>query len=281
MNKIIKGTIKKSISILIIVVLLLSNLAYAEEQDNHNNITNEDIEFSIDNQNEEKEEILDEDISFDNLDIEENDAIISDNIIDDESINIDESNEDSADENSINNEDEDLLNDENNDNENENGNEEEPNQDINFSTSSDVEEVSVDISTDIDISTESEVIFSESIDVSTESETMPENLNYGYRSLNFIAKKSKRNDDIDIFNAPNLPEKYDTREVYNDYNLPIAPPVRNQNPYGTCWAFSTINMFETSIRLKNFVTKDFNSSSSFFNFSCKYFLNISLLILII
>ncbi len=38
--------------------------------------------------------------------------------------------------------------------------------------------------------------------------------------------------------------------------MSIVPPVRDQYPYGTCWAFATVGMAETSIRKKNLVSNE-------------------------
>lgn len=48
-------------------------------------------------------------------------------------------------------------------------------------------------------------------------------------------------DYISAYSASELPSKYDSR----DYGY--ISPVRNQNPYGTCWAFSTMANIEASL----------------------------------
>ena len=53
---------------------------------------------------------------------------------------------------------------------------------------------------------------------------------------------------------PNIPDRYDSREHQNTHGVDIIPPPRDQNPYGTCWAFACIGMIETSIRSKNLIT---------------------------
>ena len=53
---------------------------------------------------------------------------------------------------------------------------------------------------------------------------------------------------------PNIPDRYDSREHQNTHGVDIIPPPRDQNPFGTCWAFASIGMIETSIRSKNLVT---------------------------
>ena len=59
-----------------------------------------------------------------------------------------------------------------------------------------------------------------------------------------------------LYGATNLPEKYDSRDYVNEHNVNIVPPVRNQNPYGTCWAHGTVGAIETSLRSKNLITSE-------------------------
>ena len=40
------------------------------------------------------------------------------------------------------------------------------------------------------------------------------------------------------------------------YTTPNLPAVRNQNPYGTCWAFSTVACVEINLINKGYVTSD-------------------------
>ena len=66
-----------------------------------------------------------------------------------------------------------------------------------------------------------------------------------------------------LFGADPLPSKYDAREKTNaTTGLSYVPPIRFQNPYGTCWAFSSIGMIETSIRKKGYVSTEAASNLS-------------------
>lgn len=68
------------------------------------------------------------------------------------------------------------------------------------------------------------------------------------------SKNNSDSIDNNLFGAGEIPAKYDSREHKNAHGVDIVPPSRNQNPYGDCWAFGTIGMFETSIRSKNLIT---------------------------
>ena len=87
---------------------------------------------------------------------------------------------------------------------------------------------------------------------------------YGYLSSEFKAKLSKKTlkNLSGLMTDDALPSSYDSREQLNDSGMSIIPPVRNQGNYGTCWAFSTIGMIETSLRSKNLVTDEEASNLS-------------------
>ena len=74
-----------------------------------------------------------------------------------------------------------------------------------------------------------------------------------YRSPNYSVEKVERDEGSGLFGVGPLPSNYDARTETNAFGVPIIPPVRDQSPYGTCWAFSTIGMIETSVRKKNYV----------------------------
>ena len=76
--------------------------------------------------------------------------------------------------------------------------------------------------------------------------------------------------------SADLPETYDARNITNDFGVSIIPPIRNQNPGGTCWAFATIGMMETSIRKKNLVAatstvEQYNTNSDLSEAAFSYF----------
>ncbi|MBQ2204865.1 MAG: hypothetical protein II411_03110, partial [Lachnospiraceae bacterium] len=56
-----------------------------------------------------------------------------------------------------------------------------------------------------------------------------------------------------------IPARWDSREKTNG-KVSIIPPIRNQNPYGTCWAFSTIGIMEADLRKKGIFTTDDDES---------------------
>ncbi|MBR3289102.1 MAG: InlB B-repeat-containing protein, partial [Lachnospiraceae bacterium] len=60
-------------------------------------------------------------------------------------------------------------------------------------------------------------------------------------------------------NEEEIPTRWDSRAKTNG-SVSIIPPVRNQNPYGTCWAFSTIGIMESDLRKKGIFTTDDDES---------------------
>lgn len=76
----------------------------------------------------------------------------------------------------------------------------------------------------------------------------------GYISPGFTVDIVDRDSvDNDLFKVGEIPSKYDSRQHKNEHGVDIIPPPRDQNPYGTCWAFACIGMIETSIRSKNLI----------------------------
>jgi len=64
-----------------------------------------------------------------------------------------------------------------------------------------------------------------------------EEINYGYKSSGYVAPVLAESG-TGQNKAENLPASYDAREHFN------IPPVRDQNPYGTCWAHATLACVE-------------------------------------
>ena len=65
-----------------------------------------------------------------------------------------------------------------------------------------------------------------------------------------------------------MPSKYDLRDVQVK-GSGIVPPVRFQNPFGTCWSFGAIAAAETSI-LGSGLTQDDGYTAETFNLSEKH-----------
>ena len=80
----------------------------------------------------------------------------------------------------------------------------------------------------------------------------------------FVAPIVEDVDESDsLYGATNLPTKYDSRQHNNSSTgLSYIPPVRDQYPFGTCWAFSTLAMFEASLRVKGLVKNETESNLS-------------------
>ena len=132
-----------------------------------------------------------------------------------------------------------------------------------------------------DIATDSEVkqdtLFGETENVASESEVPKE---YRYKEINdehltyidddYVAPEVDETIDSGLYTTSPLPTRYDAREYTNaTTGLNYVPPIRCQNPYGICWAFSTIGMIETSIRKKGLVNNE--SSSNLSELALAYF----------
>lgn len=124
------------------------------------------------------------------------------------------------------------------------------------------------------IATESEAIYdvaatgSEIIDdmllytVATQSESENEEYGLGFIRGRNTAPAARKLFRTSNFGSSSLPESYDARTETNSYGMSIVPPIRNQGSYGTCWAFSTLGMMETSLRKKDLVSNETNSNLS-------------------
>ena len=75
----------------------------------------------------------------------------------------------------------------------------------------------------------------------------------GKKPKNFLEKL------LGAGNEEEIPARWDSRTKTNG-SVSIIPPIRNQNPYGTCWAFSTIGIMESDLRKKGIFTTDDDES---------------------
>ena len=121
------------------------------------------------------------------------------------------------------------------------------------------------------VATNSEVdnlLFGERVDEATASETSTPNIpsipmfkkHLGNIDDDYVAPKAEESS---LFGTDPLPARWDSREHTNTTTgLSYVSPIRNQSPYGICWAFATAGMFETSIRKKGLATTDAESNLS-------------------
>ena len=75
----------------------------------------------------------------------------------------------------------------------------------------------------------------------------------GSMEIDYTAKRLKPNYYNGLLRAGNIPSSYDSRNVDG---VSYVPPIRNQNPYGTCWAFSMAGQAETSAIKKGLVANN-------------------------
>ena len=123
----------------------------------------------------------------------------------------------------------------------------------------------------INVATSSETInLDDTIKKATESEIKPVYEDNEEHGLGFIpndfevpaVEEIPRKGLFKLFGAPVIPESYDPRNETLSTGIPKLPPIRNQGSFGTCWAFSTIGMFETYLRLHGYVDNETDSNLS-------------------
>ena len=96
------------------------------------------------------------------------------------------------------------------------------------------------------------------------------NVAYGGRSVGYKVDNVKKENKEALFGTA-FDSYFDMRTRNNSYGVPIIPPIRDQNPFGTCWAFSTIGMFETSLRMKNIVDSEEHPGADLSEAAMAYF----------
>ena len=143
--------------------------------------------------------------------------------------------------------------------------EEEKYDDVDVATNSEVDYVEDD-----EVATPSELLVkdSKSAQVATNSEMKAKlydgEVGGGFIPLDIKFDKVKELDKGGkLLRATVLPDKYDSRDKTNpDTGLSYISPIRAQNPYGSCWMFSTMAMFEASIRKKGLAKNETESNLS-------------------
>ena len=73
----------------------------------------------------------------------------------------------------------------------------------------------------------------------------------GHRDIDYKVKRLKPKYYNRLLREGNLPSSYDSRNVDG---ISYVPPIRDQNPYGMCWAFSMIGQAEISAIKKGLVS---------------------------
>ena len=252
---------KKVLSILLIVSMLLTTNGFSVFADGLGNDVQELVEAESQQSSSESQEEVDEEIKEESLEEEadvteitsesssESEASLSESEASLSESSIEESLEESDIETTLDEEKIATASDVKND--------DEPNieNDFEIATSSEVKE---------------EILLGEKVNVASDSE-IPKKFRYvdhndeylTYIDDSFVAPYIDTDNESRLFGADPLPSSYDAREHKNSTtNLSYVPPVRYQNPYGICWAFATIGMIETSIRKKGLVSNDSESNLS-------------------
>ncbi len=93
---------------------------------------------------------------------------------------------------------------------------------------------------------------------------------FGGKPAGMTVDKVKRDNKNSLFGAT-LDSYFDMRTRTNSHGVSIIPPIRDQNPYGTCWAFSTIGMFETSLRMQDIVDSETHPGADLSEAAMAYF----------
>ena len=147
-----------------------------------------------------------------------------------------------------------------------------------IASNSEIEEIETEISeteTTIDNIEETNIASKSEIDLllidtATQSEIEKELLKEktyatGYISDDYEAPAAGGEIDFEnaIFSASNLPTRYDSRQHKNSKTgLSYISPVRDQGILNTCWAFSTLSLFEASLRIRGLVKNETESNLS-------------------
>lgn len=109
-------------------------------------------------------------------------------------------------------------------------------------------------------------LFGDGEKVASESDAEPpkikidESLFLGNIDVDYVAPFAEPKNN-GLFGADPLADKWDSRE-HSTGALSWISPIRNQSPYGICWAFATAGMVETSIRKKGLVNNEADSNLS-------------------
>ncbi|MDO4443774.1 MAG: C1 family peptidase, partial [Slackia sp.] len=69
-----------------------------------------------------------------------------------------------------------------------------------------------------------------------------------------------------MLDASSLPSRFDLRDVDG---VSYVTPVKNQNPWGSCWAFSTLSALESNLIMQGAASAD-PAASSYIDLSERY-----------
>ncbi len=117
---------------------------------------------------------------------------------------------------------------------------------------------SVEESTEVDVMSNVAAKMAETetaTETETESETVydAEDINYGYVASPDPSRFQSVNDLPDDYMGPVMGET-----LPSSYRTPNLPNTKNQNPYGTCWAHSSISLAEISMMKQGYSTPDYS-----------------------
>lgn len=94
------------------------------------------------------------------------------------------------------------------------------------------------------------------LNINISSVSALEEKKYGYLDINYTPEPRNINSSCSINYATQLPSSYNTKGTQ------YVSSIKNQNPYGTCWAFSYIALAESYMMKQKGASSDIDLSEA-------------------